>query len=498
MRFIFSFLVALGALALLACPARAQVITGGGEVSIQSNGVAQPKEKTLNFLGNGVSVADNPSNGRLDIAISGLGTSGLADPGGNALVSRTALGVTAPYGGTSCGAGLAMTALSATGGSTCFPFIPGSRALTLTPGSGVTVTGGTQDLSADRTWTFALDYTGGQAASGSTKGFLTAADWTTFNAKQAALGFTPENVANKSTIATLGTSDTLYPTQNAVKSYVDTVAATKGTVSSVGLTMPAEFSVSGTPVTTTGTLAVTKAPQAPNLGYFSPNGAAGVPTFRALVAADLPATAVTPGAYTSANITVDAQGRLTAASNGSGGGGPGLPGGLTGDVQVNVAGVLGADSGRFTQDTSTHTTYMQIASIGAGESVLTLSDAGGVPGTIISASRTTPRNYRLPDVNGSFAFGVATGNLDEGDAAIATTSTTICQQVKVAGTVVNLACITSATGATQVTGVTQASLGTPANGTLAFCTDCTSGSAPCTSGGSGAFAFRQNGAWKCL
>ena len=36
------------------------------------------------------------------------------------------------------------------------------------------------------------------------------------------LGFTPENVANKSTNISLGTSNTLYPTQNAVKSYVDT------------------------------------------------------------------------------------------------------------------------------------------------------------------------------------------------------------------------------------------------------------------------------------
>jgi nitrogen fixation protein len=44
---------------------------------------------------------------------------------------------------------------------------------------------------------------------------------------QAALGFTPENVANKSTSTSLGTSDTLYPTQNAVKSYVDTNLGTK-------------------------------------------------------------------------------------------------------------------------------------------------------------------------------------------------------------------------------------------------------------------------------
>lgn len=36
----------------------------------------------------------------------------------------------------------------------------------------------------------ALDYTNGQAASGSTKGYLTAADWTAFNAKESALTFT--------------------------------------------------------------------------------------------------------------------------------------------------------------------------------------------------------------------------------------------------------------------------------------------------------------------
>lgn len=35
------------------------------------------------------------------------------------------------------------------------------------------------------------------------------------------LGFTAENSANKSTSTTLGTSDVLYPSQKAVKTYVD-------------------------------------------------------------------------------------------------------------------------------------------------------------------------------------------------------------------------------------------------------------------------------------
>jgi len=51
--------------------------------------------------------------------------------------------------------------------------------------------------------------------------------------KQDSLGFTPENIANKSTDTNLGTSDTLYPTQKAVKTYVDSTIGSSSPVLSV-------------------------------------------------------------------------------------------------------------------------------------------------------------------------------------------------------------------------------------------------------------------------
>lgn len=102
--------------------------------------------------------------------------------------------------------------------------------------------------------------------------------------------------------------------------------ATGGAVSSVGLSLPAMFTVSGSPVTSSGTLSASLASQAANLAFVSPNGTSGVPTFRALVSADMPpaiqsvtsAATVTPTfANDQVNITAQAVGLTLANPTGT-------------------------------------------------------------------------------------------------------------------------------------------------------------------------------------
>jgi hypothetical protein len=116
-----------------------------------------------------------------------------------------------------------------------------------------------------------------------------------------------------------------------------------GTVTSVGLTLPAIFSVTGSPVTASGTLAATLATQTANLVFASPaSGGAAAPTFRQLVAEDLNTT------YTNGKVLqTNGAGVLSwvTASGGS-------PAGSNTYVQYNNAGAFGASSS-FTFTTGT-------------------------------------------------------------------------------------------------------------------------------------------------
>lgn len=95
-----------------------------------------------------------------------------------------------------------------------------------------------------------------------------------------------------------------------------------GTVTSVGFTAPAGFTVGGSPITTSGVLALGIAAQAASAALIAP-AAGGVPTFRALAAADIPSLSALylplTGGTVTGPVTINATGLQALAVDGAAG-----------------------------------------------------------------------------------------------------------------------------------------------------------------------------------
>ncbi len=165
-----------------------------------------------------------------------------------------------------------------------------------------------------------------------------------------------------------------------------------GTVTNVGLSLPAMFTVSGTPVTTTGTLSAVLASQSQNLVFASPDGSAGSPVFRGLAAGDIP----------SLNASIIGAGTLPVARGG------------TGQVTANAAlnaflPIQTSNAGKVLSTDGTNTSWISAGGAGTvtsvGLSVPSIFTVANSPvtasGTLAISLASQTQNYFLAAPNGS-------------------------------------------------------------------------------------------------
>ena len=158
-----------------------------------------------------------------------------------------------------------------------------------------------------------------------------------------------------------------------------------GTVTSVGLIAPSIFTVSGSPVTGSGTLAFSLNSEPANTFFAAPNGSSGNPSFRLIVPADIP-TLNQNTTGTAANITATSNSTLTTLSSLS------LPGSqVIGNIAGNAANITATSNSTLTTlsnlvSIGTITTGIWNGTVTAGYSFITSGTTYTTPSGITSAT----------------------------------------------------------------------------------------------------------------
>lgn len=283
-------------------------------------------------------------------------------------------------------------------------------------------------------------------ANTTTSGYLSSADWNTFNSKGAGTvtsvttgtGLTGGPITATGTIslantavtpATYGTTLTIpqiavdqqgritaasnqtIPTANTTTtgllSNTDwNTFNTKGngSVTSVGLTMPSIFTVSGSPVTTTGILSASLASQTAATVFSGPASGSAIPTFRALVSTDIPvldASKITTGTFATARIpSLDASqittGILPVVNGGTG---RNTWSGLVYGSGATLSDISDGTAGQFLRIVGTTPSWQTFSIVDAD-----VNTAAAIAGTKINPDFGTQNIF----AGGSTKFGAAT------------------------------------------------------------------------------------------
>lgn len=221
-----------------------------------------------------------------------------------------------------------------------------------------------------------------------------------------------------------------------LETVIATLGSGTGSVTSVGLSSSTGiFTVGNSPITSSGDITLSLSIQSPNSVFIAPNGSSGTPTFRTLLAADLPTITIAKGGTNSttalnnnrvmvsssgaiiesATVTttelgfLDGIGSLSAGFLKTTGSALTSTGSSTISLTADVSGILPVANGGTGYDASTAANGRLLIGNGTGFTLATITEGSGISVTNGSGSITIA-NTGLPSLNGlTGAVSITTG-----------------------------------------------------------------------------------------